>query len=568
MTTLTPEQRNYYYLLEAERTSIHKPILAALYVAQGQPSVNQGETGLGISPANRIPLEAVDTLVKQVHHAANTIRSLIAQLAAKGWIGSELWNSEKGCYTDLFIKTVATGYVPPANEPTLARLEACNYSVLRAAYLKDLETDLAATALPESLEYLERALLVFVEKIPYFYYGLSHQREAMLEAVRIWCRVDTQEAAIACLEGQGDQGTKRLGEEEFLSSQSPIPNLDESQLDIPLKQFLRGISPAWAGYPNQLEALIRLTQLWRQLPSREAAIASLEKNTSPNVGLYILDPALISFIQRLPQSYNSSGSQRHVLTETFRLWYRLRSRTAALKALGISADALTGSVTDRTKLASFATQLDRELGEFIRRLPAEYKELDYQREALIYLVQLWRSLTTRNQTIQSLFDDLKRMRVSRRDGIDAPPVPRPLAFPKRPDQWTTQNIYLSASIIVDGNFTWAEATQGGMWMPPNQETVDAIVRIASLAQRARDRIARPFLVAIWYLPPNIYQAFGGVLACRHILGDALSFTCEGLSGNQLYWFLDPWWPGGLGRHTQFPHLCHIDARSYRARWEY
>lgn len=558
MSTLTPDQRNYYYLREAERAGIHKPILAALYEAQGQPAVNNGETGLGISPANRIPLEAVDTFAKQVYYAANTISSLIGQLVAKGWAGSELWNSEKGRYTDLFIKTVAAGYVPASGETDAGRLESCKAYVLLQSYLKDLERDLAASALPQSLEYLDRSLLALVEEIPYFYYGLSHQREAMLEAVRLWVRVDTREAAIACLEDAKEQG----------SGGAKIQNLDESQLDIPLKQFLQNLAPTYASYPYQREALIRLAQLWRQLPSREAAIASLEKDTSPETSLSVLDPALIAFIQRLPQSGIPSGLQRQALTELFQSWYSLDSRTAALQVLGIATESLARSMANRKKLAHIAVQLDRELREFIRRLPTEYKQLDDQRSALIGFVQVWRGLTSKHQTIQSLLDDLKRMEKARRDAQDAPPVPLPLTFPSRPEQWTTQNICLSAAIVADGNFTWAEATQGGMWMPPDQETVDAIVRIASLVQRARDRIARPLLVSSWYLPPNIYQTFRGVLDNRHILGDALTFTCEGLSGNQLYWFLDPWWPGGLGRYTKFANLCHIDARSYRARWEY
>jgi hypothetical protein len=51
MATLSPDQRNYYYLLESERTGIHKPILAALYQIHSSPSLSDGQTGLGISPA-------------------------------------------------------------------------------------------------------------------------------------------------------------------------------------------------------------------------------------------------------------------------------------------------------------------------------------------------------------------------------------------------------------------------------------------------------------------------------------------------------------------------------------
>jgi len=103
-------------------------------------------------------------------------------------------------------------------------------------------------------------------------------------------------------------------------------------------------------------------------------------------------------------------------------------------------------------------------------------------------------------------------------------------------------------------------------MPPDQTTVDAIVRIARMAQQARERIGRPFHVTSWYRPPEINARVGGVSNSRHIVGDAIDFYCDGLTGDQLYWFLGSWWPGGLGRYASFPYLFHIDARSYRARW--
>jgi len=216
-------------------------------------------------------------------------------------------------------------------------------------------------------------------------------------------------------------------------------------------------------------------------------------------------------------------------------------------------------------MVNLATQLDRELLTFVRRVPGEYKELDHEREALIRLVQLWRGLTTRNQTIQSLFEDQKRLNQARGNTTEAPPKPVPMVLPKRPARWTPENIQIWASIIPDGNFTWAEATHGGTRMPPNQATVDAMVRIAKLAQRARDRIGRPFIITSWYRPPS-NCAVAEATPSRHLVGDAMDFICEGLNGNQLYWSLEPWWPGGLGRYIKFPHLCHIDARSYRARW--
>lgn len=552
MAILSPDQRNYYYLLEAERAGIHKPILAALYASHTSPSLSDEERGLGISPANRVSLEQVDTFPEQVQYAANVIRALTDSLIAQGWKGGDLWESE-GRYTDQFLQKVASGYVPTPSEPMIARLESSNYNQLQQAYLADIETDYQAINLPRNLAYLDKALLTLVERIPNYYTGLPHQRNALLEGVRIWRELDTREAVIASLVSDADV-SKAME--------------DESQLDVPLKQFAQRISANYGGYPQQREALIRMTQLWRQLRTREEAIASLKTNTSPEENLSIIDPALIAFTQRIPDYYQGQGSQRNALTEGFRIWRQLDSRATALAKLGINPDLLTASTSDKTAMINLANQLDRELLTFVRRIPGEYQESDHQRESLIRLVQLWRNLPTRNQTIQSLLEDQKRLENTRSNAPDAAPKPIPVIVPKRPDRWTPKNIQLSASIIPDGNFTWAEATHGGTRMPPNQATVDAIIRIAKLAQRARDRIGRPFIVTSWYRPPAINRAVGGAIYSRHLVGDAMDFLCEGVSGNQLYWFLEPWWPGGLGRYTNFPNLCHIDARSYRARWRH
>jgi len=551
MAILSPDQRNYYYLLEAERAGIHKPILAALYQAHSSPSFSDGETGLGVSPANRVPLAQVNTFPEQVHYAANAIRSLTASLVAQGWKGADLWNAQLGRYADQFLQSVAKGYAPTASEPTTARLEACNVEKLLKAYLADIETDFKAGGVPQNLAYLDQALLTLVARISHYYTGLPNQRDAMLETVRIWRELDTREEAIASL---------------VPAEQVAVASEDESVLDIPLKQFIGQLSTNYGGYPPQREALIRLTQLWRQLRTREDAIASLKTNTSPEENLSIIDPALVVFVQRLPHDYQGQGSQRNALTEAFRIWRKLDSRATALTALGINPELLKASTTDHTAMVNLATQLDRELLTFVRRVPGEYKELDHEREALIRLVQLWRGLTTRNQTIQSLFEDQKRLNQARGNTTEAPPKPVPMVLPKRPARWTPQNIQLWASIIPDGNFTWAEATHGGTQMPTNQATVDAMVRIAKLAQRARDRIGRPFIITSWYCPPSINRAVAEATYSRHLVGDAMDFICEGLNGNQLYWSLEPWWPGGLGRYIKFPYLCHIDARSYRARW--
>ncbi|HEY9659650.1 MAG TPA: D-Ala-D-Ala carboxypeptidase family metallohydrolase [Allocoleopsis sp.] len=555
MAGLSADQRNYYYLNEAARTGVHKPILAALYAVHRRPKLKDGELGLGIAPANRITPDQVNTFAEQVQFAANTVRSITDKLTAQGWKGADFWDTEQGRYSDRFMQAIASGYNPPASDLAAARLEPTDSQSLLQAYLTDLTVDYKADGIPQNLSFLDSALLRFLERVPRYYIGLSYQREALLETLRIWRKLNTRQAAIASL--------LRLNE-----TASSLPTVDDQTLDKPLLQFLQQLSPFYAGYPHQREALLRLTQLWRQLDSRGAAIVSLEDNSSAETNIQIIDPALVAFIQRIPQFYQGRGEQRHALTEAYRFWYGLDSRTAALKELGVEAQILTASNPNRNALINAATQLDRALLEFIKRIPIDYQETEQQREALIRLVQIWRNLDGRENTIQSLLDDVRRMERARRDSADAPPKPDPAPLPPRPPRWQPDNIQLHASIIPNGNFTWAEATHGGSRMPPNQATVDAIVRIAELAQQARDRIGRPFRITSWYRPPEINREVGGASQSRHLMGDAIDFYCDGLTGDQLYRALDPWWTGGLGRYANYPALCHIDARGYRVRWKH
>ena len=549
MGELTTDQRNYYYLFEGERAGIHKSILAALYEVHQSPNLTDTEVGLGMSPANRIPFDQLSTFAQQVQFAANAVRSVTDRLTAQGWKSTDIWDVDTGRYSDRFLKVVADGYVPPPNDLTAARLELADVLRLKKAYLADLEIDYKADELPSNLSYLDKALLSFIERLPNYYEGLDYQREALLEAVRIWRKLDTRQAAIASFKAKLPSGTAAD---------------DEAYLDAPLQDFTRRLTLNYSGYPNQREALLRLVQLWRQLDSREAAIASLETNTSAETNLDIVDPALIAFVQRLPQFYQGKGDQRNALTEAFRLWRGLDSRIAAVSSLGVDPQALgsAGSVA----LVGAARQMDRELIAFIKRIPGSYEETTAQREAMIRLVQMWRGASAREQAIQSLFDDLRRMQKSGRGNPDTPPPPEPPALPQRPDRWTPRNLQLHAAIVTNGNFTWAEATHGGTRMPRNQTTVDSMVRIARLAQQARDRLGRPFRVTSWYRSPEINERVGGASRSRHMVGDAIDFYCDGLTGNQVYWALHPWWPGGLGRYKRYPMLVHIDARGRRSRW--
>lgn len=551
MAQLSPDQRNDYYLIEAARVGIHKPILAALYATQGKPPLDDGETGLGVAPANRIPPDQVNTFPEQVQYAANTIRSLTNQLTATGWQGKDLWDAAHGHYTERFVQAIADGYSPPPNDESAARLEPVEADALFKAYQTDLDTDFSAAQLPQNLAGLDTVLLAFVERVPANYTRLAFQRQALLETVRLWRKLDTQAAAIAAL-GLDETGG----------------SVDEAALDQALVSFISQANRYFSGYPNQREALIRLVQLWRELDSREEAIQTLaaEDPFANESNPEILDPALVAFVQRLPANYQGHGDQRFALTEGYRMWHGLASRTMAIRRLGIEPQVLVERAGDASAIAQVAAQLDRALLDFWTMVPSIYQGDSARREALIRLVTIWRRMEGRIPAIQSLFNDLRQMERASRTALEAMPAPVPAIPPRRPDRWTPDNLQLAAPIIAGGSFTWAEATHGGTRLPPDQPTVNAIVRIATLAQEARDRIGRPFVITSWYRPPDVNARVGGASMSRHITGDAIDFYCDGLTGLQLYWALDPWWPGGLGRYTRFPYLCHLDARDYRSRW--
>ncbi|MEM6433148.1 MAG: hypothetical protein AAF773_04700 [Cyanobacteria bacterium P01_D01_bin.115] len=317
MAQRSPDQRNDYYLIEAARSGIHKSVLAALYATQGTPPLTDGETGLGIAPANRIPPDQVNTLPEQVQYAANTVRSLTNQLIAEGWQGKDLWDAAAGRYSDRFLQAIAEGYSPPVSDASAARLEPVDDQALIKAYLADLAIAYSAEQLPKNLVSLDQALLAFVERIPENYSRFTFQREALLEAVRLWRKLDTHAAAIATLVEVDDTGS-----------------LDEVQLDQALVDFISQADRYFSGYPNQREAFIRLVQLWRELDSREAAIRALAATDpfSSETNIEIIDPALIAFVQRLPERYRGQGDQRFSLTEGYRLWQGLDSRTTAIRA--------------------------------------------------------------------------------------------------------------------------------------------------------------------------------------------------------------------------------------------
>lgn len=128
--------------------------------------------------------------------------------------------------------------------------------------------------------------------------------------------------------------------------------------------------------------------------------------------------------------------------------------------------------------------------------------------------------------------------------------------------------YLSAPILKGGNFTWAEATKNGTRMPADRNVVEHIIAIADVMDEVREFFGgRAITVNSWYRDPATNRRVGGASRSRHIVGDAVDFTVQGISPPEVQRRLNPWWGsrGGLASASSF---THIDKRGYRARWTY
>ncbi|NER83545.1 MAG: DUF882 domain-containing protein [Leptolyngbya sp. SIO1D8] len=140
---------------------------------------------------------------------------------------------------------------------------------------------------------------------------------------------------------------------------------------------------------------------------------------------------------------------------------------------------------------------------------------------------------------------------------------QPLRFPGFTGVYYTNN-----PIITGGNFTWGEATHGGSRIPVSNDVVYGMIRIAEVMEEIRTMFGgRPIQINSWYRDPATNAAVGGASMSRHLSGDAVDFVIPGYHPYDVFARLDSWWGsrGGLASSTVF---THIDARGYRARWDY
>ena len=139
---------------------------------------------------------------------------------------------------------------------------------------------------------------------------------------------------------------------------------------------------------------------------------------------------------------------------------------------------------------------------------------------------------------------------------------RPITVPK------LGTVYLGEPILTGGNFSWAEATKNGNRIPVDETVVNGILQIAEAMEEVRDYLGgRPITVNSWYRDPASNRKAGGASRSRHLSGDAVDFVVQGISPPEVNRKLEPWWRdrGGIASASVF---THIDARGYRARWDY
>ena len=489
MPKLTATQRNYLYLIEALRTGIHKPILAALYSVHNSPVLADGEVGLGLSLTSNVEVTQLDTFMEQVQFGANTVRSLADRLLIEGATGNDIWDSSLGHYSDRFLEAMAAGYEPSSTDRIAATLKPSDVEALKTAYLDDIDTRFDGSQLAQNLSSLDRPLIELAQRIPNYYNSSEIHREAGLETIRLWRSLNTRNEAIESL--FGDQPSDQAN------------SLNE--IDTKLKDFFQNISPFYGGLPHQREALVRLTQLWRQLDTRDQAIASLEDATTTETNLQIVDPALLLFSKNVSLFFQSKLDQRLAVLEGLRLWRGIDSRSTALSQLGVDPRVFEKDVLPPDTQLQMLRTLDQGLVEFTKRIPDAYQETTQQREALIRMFQVWRRFRSREETVQALFAELEKIPTS--DGGGDIPV-------------TDTEVRLSRNFTLREMTRSTTADRFGLDNSPNPAEIENLRKLClQILQPARDALG-PLTVTSGFRSEQVNRRVGGVPMSHHRLGYA------------------------------------------------
>ncbi|MEO0884667.1 MAG: D-Ala-D-Ala carboxypeptidase family metallohydrolase [Cyanobacteria bacterium J06648_10] len=118
------------------------------------------------------------------------------------------------------------------------------------------------------------------------------------------------------------------------------------------------------------------------------------------------------------------------------------------------------------------------------------------------------------------------------------------------------------------NFTWSELTKGGSRIPVNATITQRLVKLAKYLDGVRGHLGdRPIRITSGYRDPETNRRVGGASSSRHMAGDAVDFSVEGLLPVQVFKELKAYHDfGGLAVGNGFVHL---DLRpGPAARWTY
>jgi len=142
----------------------------------------------------------------------------------------------------------------------------------------------------------------------------------------------------------------------------------------------------------------------------------------------------------------------------------------------------------------------------------------------------------------------------------------------------TAAVGLNQPIIAGGNFTWSEATRQGTRIPENAGVTGQIIKIARIMQEIRERLGdRTITVTSFYRDPDTNRMVGGASQSRHVVGDAVDFWVEGMTPEEAYYQIEPWFGSRGGLAVRPGSFIHVDGRGTlvdgtivggKARWTY
>lgn len=128
-----------------------------------------------------------------------------------------------------------------------------------------------------------------------------------------------------------------------------------------------------------------------------------------------------------------------------------------------------------------------------------------------------------------------------------------------------EKVFSYEKIILDGHFTWNEATEGLTRLPKDIDTEKRIFLAAKQMEKVRLWLGeKPIIVSSWMRDEIANRKAGGAKNSRHLYGDALDFYCHHLTPQEIFKLLNH--RHQIGGLSAYKSHVHIDFRGYCCRW--